>query len=145
MKRILAGFRFGLLSLLCASLAACGTTGPKLGEMAPVSGKVTVDGQAVTTGQVSLIPFDESTSTGGSVCAGQIDSTGGYVINTAGKDGAPLGRYKVTVTPSMVPSGGMKMPIAPFNAKFSDPAKTTLFITVKANAASGEYDLKMTK
>src|SRR5439155_24541897 len=102
--RPLSWVRFRLWLLVCIAVAACGKSAPPLGEMAPVSGKVTVDNQPVTSGQVSFIPFDQGTTTGGSVCAGEIDSTGGYVINTAGKSGAPIGRYKVTVTPSMIPT-----------------------------------------
>jgi hypothetical protein len=130
--------------LFAALLTGCGKEGPALGQLAPVSGKVTVDGKPVTAGQVSLVPIDASTQTGGSASAGSIDATGGYVINTAGKNGAPIGRYKVTVTPSMVPTGDNKMPTMPFNSKFTDPAKTTLIINVEANPPSGAYDLKLT-
>ena len=145
MNTLFKSSRFFPILLICAASSACGKSGPPLGEMAPVSGKVTVDGQPVTSGQVSLIPTDASISTGGSVCAGTIDSSGNYVINTAGKTGAPLGKYKVTVTVSMVPTGDSKMPSALFNAKFSDQSKTPLAFTVEANPQAGAYDLKMTK
>ncbi len=145
MNTLLQSSRFFTILLICAASSACGKSGTPLGEMAPVSGKVTVDGQAVTSGQVSLIPTDASISTGGSVCAGTIDSSGNYVINTAGKTGAPLGKYKVTVTVPMVPTGGGKMPSAPYHSKFSDQAKTPLTFTVEANPQPGAYDIKMTK
>ena len=145
MNRLFSYFRVAMLLAVCASVSACGKNETPLGEIAPVSGKVTVDGQAVTAGQVALIPVDSSTNTGGSVCAGQIDATGTYTIFTAGKEGAPIGKYKATVTVSMVPSGATKMPTAPFNAKYMDQAKSTLLIEVKANAAPGAYDLKLTK
>ena len=145
MNTLLRSSRFLPILLICAASSACGKSGPPLGEMAPVSGKVTVDGHPVTSGQVSLIPTDASISTGGSVCAGTIESSGNYVINTAGKTGAPLGKYKVTVTVSMVPTGDSKMSSAPFNSKYSDQAKTPLTFTVEANPQPGAYDLKMKK
>lgn len=129
---------------LCAVLSQGGCKKGDGPDTVPVSGKVTVDGQAVTAGQVSYIPFDRDQPTGG-MSAGQIDQTGGYVIFTGGKQGAPPGRYKVTVTPSMVPTGDNKMPTAPFNSKFADSAKTPLVVNVAAGAAPGTYDLKLTK
>jgi hypothetical protein len=137
------GFPFFFASL-CALLAlSCGKNSD-VPDNVPVSGKVTVDGDPVTAGQVSYIPYDKEQKTGG-MSAGQIDSSGGYVIYTAGNSGAPPGRYKVTVTPSMVPSGDMKMPSIPFNPKYSDASKTPLIINVTAGAAAGTYDLKLTK
>ncbi|MDB5311784.1 MAG: hypothetical protein JWO38_5986 [Gemmataceae bacterium] len=146
MKRALSRVRFGLCTAFCGLLVVgCKDTGPALGTTAPVGGKVTVDGQPVTDGQVSLVPFDEGISTGGGVAAGKIDPAGGYKIFTAGKDGAPLGRYKVMVTPSMIPTGDSKMPTSPFHQKFSDPKKTTLVVEVVTNPSPGAYDLKLTK
>jgi hypothetical protein len=113
-------------------------------DTVPVSGKVTIDGQPLTAGQVSFIAFDKQEK-GGGMSSGQIDPTGGYVIHTGGKEGVPPGRYKVTVTPSMMPSGDNKMPSVPFNPKFTDASKTTLIVNVSANASPGAYDLKLTK
>jgi len=122
----------------------------------PVSGKVMLDGQPLAGGQVSYVPFDKDQATSG-MSAGQIDPSGGYVIYTGGKEGAPPGRYKVTVTPSMTMAGdhkddksakdpkAMMASMMPFNTKFSDPARTTLVITVSKDAPPGTYDLKLTK
>jgi len=139
-------FRTGLVVLvgLCV-LTSCKENGPAIGTTAPVSGKITVDGQPLTEGQVSFLPFDEGIQTGGGTAAGKIDPSGGYKIFTAGKDGAPLGRYKVTVTPSMVPTGDNKMPVTPFNQKYTDYKKTTIVVEVVSNPAPGAYDFKLTK
>jgi hypothetical protein len=105
-----------------------------------------VDKEAVTSGQVSLIP--QSTEEGKTVppSSGQIDSSGNYEIFTGGKPGAPLGKYKVMVTPSMVPMPGAKsMPTTPYNEKYRQANKTTLEINVTEGAAAGAYDLKLTK
>jgi len=126
---------FGLL--LAAILASgCGKDSV---AVVPVRGKVTVDGQPVTSGQVSFIPT--SADQKGGMSAGQIEGSGDYKIFTGGKEGAPSGKYKVTVTPSMVPTGGKSMPSTPFNAKYSDVKTTPLTIDVP----SGSYDLKLTK
>ncbi len=124
--------------------------GKKLPPMSPVSGKVTLDGQALTAGQVALIPDvgiptqesakDQPPTAG--LSAGQIGSDGTYKIFTAGKEGAPAGKYRVTVTPSMMPSADPKTPPAvAFSRDFTDPRNTKLRIEVP----SGSYDLKLTK
>jgi hypothetical protein len=120
--------------------AGCGK--PAL-PMAPVSGKVTVDKQPVTSGQVTLIPLDDVNHT--DLSAGTIDAHGEYKISTGGKDGAPLGKYKVTVTASMMPTGDGKPPSQPFDRKFGDSQKTPLTIEVVSNPTAGAYDLKLSK
>jgi hypothetical protein len=134
---------------LCALLAlGCTKQGPPL---APVKGKVTVDNQAVTSGHVSLVPVQEGSGTAGmssgsgGLSAGIIDSSGNYTIFTGGKEGAPLGKYKVTVNPTMVPAGDKGTPARPYNEKFSNARTTTIEIEVVANPDSGRYDLKLTK
>ena len=129
------------LLALFAAVVGCNPSGTPL---APVKGKVTVDGQPVTSGQVSFIPLDAKDAAG--LSAGTIDSNGEYTISTEGKSGAPLGKYKVTVTPSMVPvQGATTAPSAPFNAQYRDPKKTTLNKEVVNNAAPGAYDLQLSK
>jgi hypothetical protein len=106
----------------------------------PVSGTVTLDDQPLTSGQVSFIPVSDKQPTGG-LSAGTIDS-GKYTIFTGGKEGAPVGSYKVTVTPQMIPSQGGGAP-QQFPAKYQDASKTVLKIEVVENAAPGAYDLKL--
>ncbi len=130
-----------IVVVLWAALGAgCGK--PSL-PIAPVSGKVTVDNQPVTSGQVTLIPQDDKNHT--DLSAGTIDEHGVYKISTGGSDGAPLGKYKVTVTASMLPTGDGKPPSQPFNRKFGDANQTTLQFEVVNSPAAGAYDLKLTK
>jgi hypothetical protein len=132
--------RLCLLVLLSTPLlAGCGSSV----AVVPVTGKVTVDGQPLTAGQVSLVPLEAKP--GAVASAGAIDANGDYVIYTGGKTGAPPGKYKVTVTPAMLPSGDNKKPVIPFNQKFGDATKTTLSIDVVSSPAPGAYDLKLTK
>jgi len=138
-RRLLCTTAF--LFLLAAVTTGCGSGSEKL---ATVAGKVTVDGAPVTAGQVSYIPLAENkTKTG--MSAGTISSSGEYKIFTSGKEGAPIGKYKVIVTPSMVPSGSGGMPATPFNNAYSREDTTTLSMEVMASAPPGHYDLKLTK
>jgi hypothetical protein len=147
--------RLAILVVLVAIGLAPGC-GKKLPPMTPVSGKVTVDGQPVTAGQVSLVSDvgmptqekktegqDSTLAVGPSV--GQIGSDGTYKVFTSGKEGAPLGKYKVTVTPPMMPSADNKAPAGNYSRKYSDSKNTPLKIEVIANAPPGAYDLKLTK
>ena len=150
MKRSFAIRRLALGVVVCLGLASgCGKNLP---PMSPVSGKVTVNGQPLTAGQVALIPDvgiptqentkDQPPTVG--LSAGIIGSDGTYKISTAGKEGAPAGKYRVTVTPSMIPSGDGKPAPSGFNPKFSNDRSTPLKIEVPSTAA-GAYDLKLTK
>jgi hypothetical protein len=139
MKRLYSAGRVGLLCWCALTLAA--GCAPEV-KVEPVSGRVLVDGKPVTSGQVSLIPTTKEG--GGGLSAGTIDESGTYKIFTAGKAGAPPGKYKVTVTPSMIPTGGKSMPTTPYHPMYRDAAKTPLTIEVPSSAP-GSYDLKLTK
>lgn len=140
----------GMLTGLVTALGC----GKKQAPMAPVSGKVTVNGQPLTAGNVSFIPDvkigdsakgQEDTAPSG-LSGGTVGSDGTYKITTAGKNGAPLGKYKVTVNPSMVPVADAKAPPpVGFNAKFTNPQDTPLSVEVIANPEAGRYDLKLAK
>jgi hypothetical protein len=143
MNTLLSWRRASLAVLICLGLAqGCAK---KQVPLAPVSGKVTVDGQAITSGQVSLIPLEKTADSSAGLSAATIDSSGAYTISTGGKPGAPQGKYKVTVTASMVPAGGTAPPVAPFNRVYQDSAQTTLRIEVINNPEDGRYDLKLTR
>jgi hypothetical protein len=141
MNRLFRSICVGLSAVCCVALGGCGGGGGQSITRVPVSGKVTLDGAPVTSGQVSLVPVTKDAS--GLVSAGQI-TNGEYKIFTGGKEGAPPGKYKVTVTPSMVPVDG-KMPAMGWNKKFMDSNQSTLSVEVKADAPPGAYDLKLTK
>jgi hypothetical protein len=113
--------------------------------MAPVSGKVTLDGQTVTSGQVSFLTADAKATPGVGTSGGTIDSSGQYTIYTSGKAGAPLGTYKVTVSPSTVPTPGATSMPTPFGAKYQDIKTTPFTFEVINNPEPGRYDLKLTK
>lgn len=128
------------LLVLFAAVVGCNPSGASL---TPVKGKVTVDGQPVTSGHVVYVPTDATDTAG--LSAGTIDSNGEYTISTGGKSGAPLGKYKVMVSPNTVPVQGATAPAGAFNAQYQDPKKTPLTKEVVSSAAPGAYDLQLTK
>jgi len=142
MKR-LRSFHFAFLALLFFLVLTPGC-GPSLPPLVPVSGKVTVGDKPLTGGQVSLFPDGHQLPNGVTI-TGTIDSSGQYKVYTAGKEGAPEGKYKVTVIPLLGSGGTGKKSISlPFNKKFLDPTKSTLTIQVSASSAANAYDLKLT-
>jgi hypothetical protein len=115
--------------------------------LVPVSGNVTLDGRPVTAGQVTFFP-EFNTKAG--MCTGTINTEGAYEIKTSSdnqtKSGAPPGKYKVTVTPSMVAemktTKGGKLK-TDFNPRYTDMKNTPLRVEVDDSGKT--YDLKLTK
>jgi hypothetical protein len=80
---------------LLALLAGCG--GP---EIAPVSGRVTFNGQPVGPGTVIFVPDDPS-GTSGRSAVGQFAEDGIYRLTTTNDgDGAVVGRHRVIIQPA---------------------------------------------
>jgi len=134
MRRLISLPLLALALVILPAVLGCG--GPTV-KTVPVSGKVTVGGQPAPDGNVSFVPVSAGDSKVGAP-AGQIKN-GEYTVSTAGKPGAPEGKYKVTVHGSMVPTGGK--PPASFNRIYSDAKTTPLTIDVP----SSNYDLKLEK
>ena len=140
--------------LLAASVGAVATLvgcGDSSSNLVPVVGKVTVDGQPLTTGtgngNVSFRP--EKGNPSRQEPAGAIDPDGTYRLKTDGKEGAPLGRYRVMVVDvepidpkSGFPYGKRKSHV---NYKYADLKTTDLVIEVVREPAPGAYDLKLKK
>lgn len=75
----------------CAILASCGS-GREAGiDIAPVSGRITLDGQPLANPVVTFYPDK------GPVGVGVGDASGAFTVRTNGQDGAPIGKCKVTV------------------------------------------------
>ena len=90
---LLAGMAaIGFLGLL----PGCGGSSSNLPPLAPVSGKVTLDGNPLPRGTVTFIP-DESKGTKGPTAVGQIGPDGRFTLQTAQQPGAVLGHHKVRV------------------------------------------------
>jgi hypothetical protein len=123
-------------------LALTGCGGPK---RLPVSGKVTLGGQPLTTGRVFFSPDVSRDNNARVACVGRIDDQGRYELHTTGitntesGKGAPPGWYKVTIRPQG--SKDLDPRIKPI---YLDESKTPLSIEVVARPSSGAYDLELT-
>lgn len=121
---------------------------PQLTLVAPVEGKVTVDGKALEKGNIGLHP--DKTKGNNTVFAqlpvGEI-SNGTYKISTGGRPGAPAGWYKVTITSSEPsdPKNEYSVPKLLVEKSYTDAATTSQYLEVKEGAAADSYDLKLRK
>ena len=134
----LSSFGFLLLAAAVTPLG-CGPSGPKLVH---VSGTVTLDGTPLQSGTVTFVADASKGNTQMGTPAGNIGTDGTYKISTEGKNGSPLGWYKVTVVTNFpgAPPGAVAI-----NPKYTDQTKTDLSVEVVANPQPGAYDLKLSK
>ncbi|HWG42546.1 MAG TPA: hypothetical protein VN688_07145 [Gemmataceae bacterium] len=141
MNRLLSPWFVRLSVIACLAFApGCGKPSAKL---VPVAGKVTLGGQPITAGHVSLVPLSKEEKAG--LSSGSIGSDGSYKILTNNKEGAPLGKYKVTVTPSTMPTQGQQGPPVSIPMVYRDTQRTILSIEVVDQPEAGRYDLKLNK
>ncbi len=120
-----------LSCLLVAVTCGCGG-GPKLPPMAEVSGQVTLDGKPLPRGTVQFVP-DTAGGTSGPPATGNIDSTGHYVLRTAGVEGAVVGRHLVAVeSREEVPSDGISWAPTLIPETYNNPNASGLKFEVKA-------------
>jgi hypothetical protein len=134
--------RLGRLVCAVGLLALAGCGGPKL---VSVSGKVTVGGQPLTTGQVLFSPDPSKGNNARVACVGRLDDQGRFELSTAGVTGsergkgAPLGWYKVTIR-KQLNSTEMSPRI---NPDCFDESKTPLSVQVVASPQAGAYDFEV--
>jgi hypothetical protein len=117
-------------------LAGCGPGGPKT---YPVTGKVTIQGQATADVAITFQPVDPA----GPVASGRSGADGSYTLYTGveGKPGAPVGKYKVVLSgggaqqdPSAMYSGAKGPPKAaegPVPKEYTSAATTPKEVEVK--------------
>jgi hypothetical protein len=111
------------VGLLAVTLSGCGTGG-EFG-VAPVSGKVTHQGQPVTGGSLVFAPVPSSDGSAkvGKPAAGEVQSDGSYKLSTyAASDGAVVGKHRVRYSPPQMPlppgktlQPGEGLPPSPFD------------------------------
>jgi hypothetical protein len=110
---------------------------------------VTLGGQPLTTGTVSLRADAGQGNHTQHQPTGRIDTQGRYQIYTTERSGAPPGWYKVVVfASSQTDEKGQAHPGMPksiIDLRYNDPAKTPLAMEVKADQPAGTYDLKLEK
>lgn len=87
--------------LICISLllvlAGCGAKAKDEPDLAAVSGKVTLDGTPVQSGNIAFLP-DESKGTKGPASTAIINDKGEYTLmSSGGRSGAIVGHHKVAL------------------------------------------------
>ena len=117
----------------------------------PVSGFVTVDGETLAAGSVTLHADGTRGNTSLEIGAGKIQD-GEYEIFTGQDRGVAAGFYKVLVVSTNFsgdnppPRGGTApMPRSLINRKYGELARTPLSFEVVAEPAEGAYDLEVSK
>lgn len=124
---------------LLGGLAGCGK------ETTAVTGKVLLGNQPLTTGTVIFHPDASKGNTSKHEPRAQIDKQGNYRLTTAGKEGAPRGWYKVSVTALKDPdkANPYAEPHWLIDRKYGDAEKAGLPIEVVEKPQPGAYDLTL--
>ncbi len=122
--------------------AGCGD-GPRL---VPVSGKVTVNGEPLTTGTLVLKPDRDRGNTSPFEPAATINADGTYRVYTNYQAGAPVGVYKVGVQAAVPINPGAEYPTyrSLIDKRYNNAATSGLTLSVVENPAPDAYDLKLT-
>jgi hypothetical protein len=151
---LVAAFALGL-----AAVAGCGKKAAEEPDLplVPVAGKVTSGGQPVTSGMMTFYPDDTKGNTFKGVANGPLDGSGNFTLKSAGKEGAPVGWYKVSVGAGMPGMGGAQAGGevndpnkaaklgAPLNPKYMNPATSGLSVEVTQTPPPGGYEIKVAK
>src|SRR5262245_28864622 len=133
-------FLLGFLVGGLVPLPGCGGNKPlpaELGPLFPVQGKVTLDGKPLRGGNVTFFALDHDVK----ICQpqGLIDSQGNYFVSSYEQQGAPAGKYRVTVLPG---SDDKNMDLL-VDDLYMSWENSPLIVTVQENAPTGAYDLKL--
>lgn len=133
------GWRLGLVVLSIVNATGC--SGP---NEASVSGTVTLDGQTLTTGNVSFYPE----GSGGAPAYGQIDRQGRYSLSTGTDVGLAPGMYVAIVVATKDPpqpfdATGAEIPPIPITpAKYGTVGSSDLRVQVKAGSNDISLELQ---
>lgn len=111
---------------------------------ATVSGKLTLDGQALPNADISFRP----TAAGVSMAHGRSDASGNYQLNTGTESGLTPGTYQVTVIATEIEANAAPnadpIPKVLTPAKYQDPETSGLTAEVKDGRNTHNFDLKST-
>lgn len=135
------------IASLLFSISGCGAQddGPKL---APVIGKVLVDGEPLPGAGVSFRPDVSKGNKAPFIPTGTADDEGNYELVTAAKKGAPAGWYKIVIVPPTPPITGGEAPQVgppPFDQKYANAAETDLSVEVTEELPAPSYDIELSK
>ncbi len=130
-----------LPALLCLSFASCGDD---VGFTLPVEGKVTLNGTPLKQGTVVFWPDESKGNKMAHTASSQIGPDGTYALYTKGREGAPVGAYKVTVISEALGDStdpGKTKLLVP--RKFTNRDTTTRLIEVVEDPRENAYDLTL--
>jgi hypothetical protein len=126
------------LLLPCLCLSACSTA------TFPVEGTVTVDGKPLDHGTVVFWPENAEGNTSPDTASSEIGANGTYALYTQGKEGAPIGVYRVTVvSQTQLDSTKPEKVKSLVPKKYTRREETDLRIKVVEDPSDGAYDLKL--
>jgi hypothetical protein len=109
-----------LLLLLLLFVVGCGDGRP---SRVPISGRVTIDGEPLTTGNITIVPANARPA------SGKIGPDGRFTLNSfEDNDGCVLGNHKVVVVASEILSGTSVKWHAP--KKYADLETTDLEVNI---------------
>ncbi|WP_145060455.1 hypothetical protein [Adhaeretor mobilis] len=117
--------RVGLIGVVIATLG-CGSSSHEL-ETAPVSGRVTLDGELLTSGYVFVTPSK------GRGAKGAIQPDGTFVLGTYDSaDGVQVGTHSVTINPVPRDEGDRQRERVAIPRKYSQGKSSGLTVDVQA-------------
>jgi hypothetical protein len=144
---VLRGGSFVALVFGVIGLAGCDSKPPPA-PCFPVSGKVTHQKQPLMTGNIYFTPDATKGNSSKEVAFGFIASDGGYSLTTNGREGAPLGWYKVSIDPFGMPKESPSKDSPPpkpatINAKYKKADTSGISIEVTETPKPGAYDIEL--
>lgn len=136
-------------AVLALAVSGCGGPNADVPELAPVSGKVTLNGQPASGVTVMFIPAG---STKGRASYGTADESGRYeLMYDQDHKGTPVGEYKVIFSKMVAPDGS-DLPAGAVPAdmgaveklppKYSSEELTQEKATVPSGGGTFDFDLK---
>lgn len=131
-------------------LSGCGD-GAKSAALYPVTGTIMADGKPLASAEVQFIPTGNAQA---NMVYGRTDEAGKYSLKTgSGKDGAPAGAYRVTVSKRINPDGTPYIPTPGGPPPIESPAKETVApaqsdpgmtkLTASVSEGGGKVDLEV--
>jgi hypothetical protein len=137
-----------LLGIGCGVLATgfgCRQGAEETGELMPVLGKVTVNGERLRSGQVIFRPDAEHGNLSRHEPRGAIDRDGNFELATAGKKGVAPGWYQVAViaTEPFDRANPYVLPKSLIPIKYNDPKTSGLRVEVVRSASPAAYDIEL--
>jgi len=92
-----------MAALVSLGMVGCAKVQKSTSVLAPVSGKVTMDGKPLTEASLEFVPRGETKGQGGSAAS---DEEGRFVVSTPfGEEGLPPGEYSVIISKLVLPAG----------------------------------------